>query len=78
MPVDADGNGINDNSEVQYVGHTGINPNVDAEGTGQNNLFKYVTGYVGPVTNGNQVTYYRYERDAAKQVLPPRHLHSLS
>jgi hypothetical protein len=44
VPVDADGNGINDDWEVQYFGHIGINPNADADGTGQNNLFKYVTG----------------------------------
>jgi hypothetical protein len=44
VPFDADGNGINDDWEVQYFGHIGINPNADADGTGQNNLFKYVTG----------------------------------
>ena len=53
MPFDADGNGINDDWEVQYFGHIGINPNTDADGTGQNNLFKYVAG-LDP-TNPNSV-----------------------
>jgi len=44
VPADADGNGINDDWEVQYFGHIGVNPNADADGTGQNNLFKYVAG----------------------------------
>jgi hypothetical protein len=29
---------------VQYFGHIGIDPNADADGTGQKNLFKYVAG----------------------------------
>jgi hypothetical protein len=53
VPFDADGNGINDDWEVQYFGHIGINPNADADGTGQNNLFKYVAG-LDP-TNPNSV-----------------------
>jgi subtilisin-like proprotein convertase family protein len=44
VPVDADGNGINDDWEVQYFGHIGIDPNADTDGTGQDNLFKYVAG----------------------------------
>ncbi len=44
VPVDADGNGINDDWEVQYFGHIGINPNADPDGDGFNNLQEFLAG----------------------------------
>jgi hypothetical protein len=44
VPVDADGNGINDDWEVQYFGHIGIDPNADPDGDGFSNLQEFLAG----------------------------------
>jgi hypothetical protein len=44
VPVDADRNGINDDWEVQYFGHMGIDPNADPDGDGLSNLQEYLAG----------------------------------
>jgi hypothetical protein len=44
VPVDADGNGINDDWEVQYFGHIGIDPNADPDGDGLSNLQEFLAG----------------------------------
>jgi hypothetical protein len=44
VPVDADGNGINDDWEVQYFGHIGVNPNADPDGDGFSNLQEFLAG----------------------------------
>ena len=44
VPVDADGNGINDDWEVQYFGNIGVNPNADADGDGLSNLQEFLDG----------------------------------
>ncbi len=42
--ADTDGNGLADAWEYTFFGHTGVDPNGDADGTGQTNLFKYLAG----------------------------------
>ena len=44
VPVDADGNGINDDWEVQYFGQIGIDPNADPDGDGSSNLQEFLAG----------------------------------
>ncbi|HXI84031.1 MAG TPA: hypothetical protein VNL17_08080 [Verrucomicrobiae bacterium] len=44
VPVDADGNGINDDWEVQYFGQIGIDPNADPDGDGFSNLQEFAAG----------------------------------
>ncbi len=44
VPADADGNGINDDWEVQYFGHIGIDPNADPDGDGFSNLQEFLAG----------------------------------
>jgi len=44
VAADSDGNGINDDWEVQYFGHIGIDPNADADGDGFSNLQEYQAG----------------------------------
>ncbi len=44
VPVDADGNGINDDWEVQYFGHIGVDPNADPDGDGFSNLQEFLAG----------------------------------
>ncbi len=44
VPVDADGNGINDDWEMQYFGHIGIDPNADPDGDGFSNLQEFLAG----------------------------------
>jgi hypothetical protein len=44
VPVDADGNGINDDWEVQHFGRIGIDPNADPDGDGFSNLQEFLAG----------------------------------
>ncbi|HUJ10450.1 MAG TPA: protease pro-enzyme activation domain-containing protein [Verrucomicrobiae bacterium] len=44
VPVDADGNGINDDWEVQFFGHIGVDPNADPDGDGFSNLQEFLAG----------------------------------
>jgi Divergent InlB B-repeat domain len=44
VPVDADGNGINDDWEMKYFGHIGIDPNADPDGDGFSNLQEFLAG----------------------------------
>jgi hypothetical protein len=44
VPVDFDGNGINDDWEVQYFGHIGVNPNADPDGDGFSNAQELAAG----------------------------------
>jgi hypothetical protein len=44
VPIDADGNGINDDWEVAYFGHIGVNPNADPDGDGLSNLQEFEAG----------------------------------
>jgi hypothetical protein len=44
VPVDADGNGLNDDWEVRYFGHIGVDPNADPDGDGCNNLCEFLSG----------------------------------
>ncbi len=44
VPVDADGNGINDDWEVANFGNIGVDPNADPDGDGQNNLAEFLAG----------------------------------
>ena len=44
VPVDADGNGINDDWEMQYFGQIGIDPNADPDGDGFSNLQEFLAG----------------------------------
>jgi subtilisin-like proprotein convertase family protein len=44
VPVDADSNGLNDDWEVQYFGHIGVDPIADADGDGFSNLQEYLAG----------------------------------
>jgi hypothetical protein len=44
VPVDADGNGINDDWEVAYFGHVGVDPDADADGDGLSNLGEFLAG----------------------------------
>jgi hypothetical protein len=44
VAADADGNGINDDWEVQYFGHIGVNPSADADGDGLSNLRESLAG----------------------------------
>jgi hypothetical protein len=44
VALDADGNGINDDWEVQYFGYIGVNPNADADGDGMSNYQEYLAG----------------------------------
>jgi hypothetical protein len=44
VPFDADGNGINDDWEVQHFGHIGIDPNADPDGDGLSNLQEFLAG----------------------------------
>ena len=44
VALDADGNGINDDWEIQYFGLIGIAPNTDADGDGMSNLQEFVAG----------------------------------
>jgi hypothetical protein len=41
---DADGNGLPDAWEQQYFGHTGVDPNADADGEGMSNLREFLAG----------------------------------
>ena len=52
VPVDADGNGINDDWEVQYFGHIGIDPNADPDGDGFSNLQEFLAG-TDPTDSGS-------------------------
>jgi hypothetical protein len=44
VALDADGNGINDDWEVQYFGYIGVAPNADADGDGMSNYQEYLAG----------------------------------
>jgi hypothetical protein len=44
VALDADGNGINDNWEVQYFGRIGVDPKADADGDGVSNYQEYLAG----------------------------------
>jgi hypothetical protein len=44
VPADADGNDINDDWEVQYFGHIGVDPNADPDGDGFSNLQEFLAG----------------------------------
>jgi hypothetical protein len=44
VPVDADGNGINDDWEVRYFGHIGVDPTADPDGDNCNNLCEFLSG----------------------------------
>jgi len=44
VAVDADGNGINDDWEVQYFGKIGVDPHADPDGDGCNNLCEFLSG----------------------------------
>ena len=44
VPLDADGNGINDDWEVQYFGRIGVDPNTDPDGDGFSNLQEFLAG----------------------------------
>ena len=44
VPVDSDGNGINDDWEVQYFGQIGIDPNADPLGKGMSNYQQFLAG----------------------------------
>ena len=44
IPVDADGNGLNDDWEVTYFGHIGVDPNADPDGDGFSNAQEYQLG----------------------------------
>lgn len=44
VPADADGNGINDDWEVQYFGHIGVDPNADPDGDGMSNIQEFLAG----------------------------------
>ena len=44
VPIDADGNGINDDWEVQHFGQIGIDPNADPDGDGFSNLQEFLAG----------------------------------
>lgn len=44
VAVDADGNGINDDWEVQYFGFIGVNPNADPDGDRMSNYQEYLAG----------------------------------
>jgi hypothetical protein len=44
VPVDADGNGLNDDWEVANFGHLGVDANADADGDGFNNAQEFAAG----------------------------------
>lgn len=44
VPLDRDGNGLPDWWEMQYFGHTGVDPNADPDGDVLSNLQEYVLG----------------------------------
>lgn len=52
VPADADGNGINDDWEVQYFGQMGIDPNADPDGDGFSNLQEFLAG-TDPTDSGS-------------------------
>jgi GH25 family lysozyme M1 (1,4-beta-N-acetylmuramidase) len=41
---DVDGNGLRDTWEIQYFGHTGVDPDADADGDGMSNYQEYLAG----------------------------------
>jgi len=44
VPTDSDGNGLNDDWEIQYFGRLGIDPNADPDKDGFTNYQEYLAG----------------------------------